>query len=168
MAARRSRRLLAALLLAALALALPRCAAAPAAKSSSRAHRKAHKESVRAKKHAADRRDRLSAGATVGTGDAALLDATAGMCNFMETEAFEEFFSGEANDTRWDLGSMDGLFHCSRGNFWNCAGFCARFGRARRSRRALSRRSGSRRLPLARRCAGRARAARPAPYHVSD
>ena len=101
--------------MATLALALPRCAAAPAAKSTSRAHRKAHKESVRTKKHAADRRDRLSAGAAIGTGDAALLDATAGMCNFMETEAFEEYFSGEANDTRWDLGSMEGLFHGDKG-----------------------------------------------------
>ena len=93
-------------------------AAAPrgtAAASASRAHREAHRERVRHDKHAADRRDRAGASAVVGSGDSALQEATAGMCNFMEREPFEEYFQEDINATRWDLSSMNGLFHCNRG-----------------------------------------------------
>ena len=122
-------RLFAALLVVALAAAVPRGAAAPS--SASRAHRSAHRENVRHAKHVADRRDRLSESAAVGSGgDTALLDATAGMCNFMEREAFTEYFQKEMNTTRWDLDSMNGLFHCNRGTDEYCT-----MGAARRAAR---------------------------------
>jgi len=45
---------------------------------------------------------------------------TDGKCKYVETESFEEFFDGPLNGSRWDLGSMGGLFHCDRGTAQEC------------------------------------------------
>ncbi len=139
-AARRSLLALLALLAAAAAL-LPRAAAAPSS-SSSRAHRHAHASHVRGKKHAASRRARHASGALL-SGDT-LLEATAGMCNFMETEPFEEYFQKDLNATRWDLSSMSGLFHCNRGTDEYVRASGARGAGALRARAAARPRCGPR------------------------
>jgi hypothetical protein len=106
------------LLLLLVALLLP--AAFAKAPTGSSAHRAEHAARVRGKKHAASRRARSSSATAGGassasSASAALLEATGGMCNFMETEPFEEYFQTDLNATRWDLDSMEGLFHCNRG-----------------------------------------------------
>jgi hypothetical protein len=88
-------------------LALLACAgAAPAAAAKKVVHR-----DHRGKHRAADRRTRRQSASL----SESLIKATGGMCHYMEAEAFEEYFNGEMNTTRWDEKSMSGLFHCNRG-----------------------------------------------------
>jgi hypothetical protein len=73
--------------------------------SATKIEHKSHK----GKHKAASRRQRKAA-----FGES-LEQATGGMCHYMESEPFQEFFSDELNISRWDERSMNGLFHCNRG-----------------------------------------------------
>jgi hypothetical protein len=80
-----------------------------AAQQRSRAERK------RGKSHAASRKTREGA-APPGE---SLLKQTSGMCHYIDHSPWTDFFQ-ELNTTRWDPRSMDGLFHCHKGEDSSC------------------------------------------------
>ena len=80
-----------------------------AAQLRSRAERK------RGKSHAASRKTR-EGGAPPGE---SLLKQTSGMCHYIDHSPWTDFFH-ELNTTRWDASSMDGLFHCHKGEDSSC------------------------------------------------
>jgi len=72
----------------------------------------------RGKKVAADASTRR-AGARAGGGEE-LTEATSGLCAYVESEPWTEYFDGPLNATRWDVGSQSGLFHCGSGQTGSC------------------------------------------------
>jgi hypothetical protein len=78
---------------------------------------RAHKAKKRGKTRAVRRKTRLQT-ASLPQGEA-LLQETSGMCHFIERDPFEELFQS-LNTTRWDESSLDGLFHCHKGEDSTC------------------------------------------------
>lgn len=81
------------------------CASATATREVVKTGHKSH----RGKHEAASRRQRKAA-----FGES-LLQATGGMCHYLEDSPFQDFFDEPLNTSRWDERSLDGLFHCNRG-----------------------------------------------------
>ena len=76
---------------------------------------RSREERKRGKSKAADRKTR-EAGAPPGE---SLLKQTSGMCHYIDHSPWVDFFH-ELNTTRWDASSMDGLFHCHKGEDSSC------------------------------------------------